>query len=368
MAPVILAAHANPRIQPLVVSTGQHREMLKPILQLFQIKPDVDLELMQPNQTLASLTARAMQELDRLLAREKPDAVAVQGDTTTAMVAAMAAFYARIPVAHVEAGLRSDRLDAPYPEEMNRRVIGQIARWHFPPTPAAAENLYRDGIDRLGGQIIVTGNTVIDALQQTRKVLDARPMDDPILGQARAWKSHPGRRMILVTGHRRENFGEPFREFCLGLRDIAEAQPNCLLVYPVHLNPNVQAPVRELLAGTPNVVLTEPAGYPVFVSLMLESDLIITDSGGVQEEGPALGKPVLVTRDVTERPEAVEAGGVLLVGPHRARLFAEANRLLGDDILYRSMAVPRSPYGDGHASERCMAALLGESVQPFALH
>ncbi|CAN5177359.1 UDP-N-acetylglucosamine 2-epimerase (non-hydrolyzing) [soil metagenome] len=358
LAPVILEARRREGIESLVVSTGQHREMLEAVLTLFAIKPDVDLALMQPGQTLPALTARAMAAFAPLLQREKPDAVVVQGDTTTAMVCALAAFYERIPVAHVEAGLRTDRRDAPFPEEVNRRLIGQLANWHFAPTEGSRQNLLRDGVQHLGGKIIVTGNTVIDALLLAVDAVKKNPPAHDDLRAALDWKSRPGACVILVTGHRRENFGEPFREFCLGLRDIATAHPEALIVYPVHLNPQVQAPVRELLAGVANIRLAPVVDYPVFVALMQAADLIITDSGGVQEEAPALGKPVLVTRDVTERPEAVQAGGVKLVGPHRQALFDAADLLLRDPKAYAEMAKARSPYGDGHAAARCIDALL----------
>ena len=365
LAPVILEAQRREAVTPLVLSTGQHREMLRPILSLFDIQPAEDLDLMVPNQTLAAFTARAIASLDEAFARLQPDAVMVQGDTTSAMCAALAAFYRRIPVAHVEAGLRTDNIHSPFPEEVNRRIVGQVARWHLAPTEGARRALLADGLDRLGGRIAVTGNTVIDALFIALERLRSSPPDNDDVRAVREWKATPGRRMVLVTGHRRENFGEPFREFCLGLRDIAEAHPEALLLYPVHLNPNVQVPVRELLANVPNIRLAPVADYPVFVTLMQMADLVITDSGGVQEEAPALGKPVLVTRDVTERPEAVEAGLVKLVGPRRQPLAEAARRLLSDPAAHGAMARAQSPYGDGHAARRTLDAVLGLPVVEF---
>lgn len=353
-------------MEPIVISTGQHREMLKPILKLFGIEPDIDLDLMRPNQTLADVTARAITALTKVFEENRPDAVVVQGDTTTAMSAAMAAFYQRIPVGHVEAGLRTDDLAAPFPEEFNRRVIGQVTNWHLAPTPRAKAMIKRDALDVLGGKIIVTGNTVIDALLQAVDSLDANPPQSEELVAAKEWKAKSAaNKFVLITGHRRENFGKPFEEFCLGLQDIANAHPEALMIYPVHLNPNVQKPVKDMLSSTPNIKLAPVADYPVFVSLMREADLIITDSGGVQEEAPALGKPVLVTREVTERPEAVDAGGVRLVGPHRATIYEWAHRLLTDCDEYSRMAQARSPYGDGLAARRIIEALLGKEVEEF---
>jgi UDP-N-acetylglucosamine 2-epimerase (non-hydrolysing) len=367
MAPMILEAKRRSGVVPIVVSTGQHREMLRPILELFQITPDVDLDLMRPNQTLGGLTARAIEAISALLEKEKPDVLVSQGDTTTAMCGALAAFYQQVPVAHLEAGLRSDRLDAPFPEEMNRRVIGQVATWHFPPTQGAKQNLLRDRVDIISDKIIVTGNTVIDALLMARENLAAHPLSSDTLREVDEWKAtRPGGgRLLLVTGHRRENFGAPFREFCRALADLADQWPDVLLVYPVHLNPNVQAPVKEILGDRPNIRLVPPAGYPEFVALMQQADLIITDSGGVQEEAPALGKPVLVTRDVTERPEAVEAGAVELVGPHRDAIVKTANAYLSGEKQHRPLALEANPYGDGQAAKRCLDALLGVEVVEF---
>ncbi len=372
MAPVILEArrHAGNGVTPIVVSTGQHREMLRPILSLFGIVPDIDLDLMQPNQTLDSLAARALTALGEVIAEQKPDAVIVQGDTTTAMCGALAAFHARVPVAHVEAGLRTNDIYSPFPEEVNRRIIGQVARWHLAPTAGARENLRRENLPPAAMRdagIWVTGNTGIDALRLAVERVAQCHTPNPSVADALTWKTGgSNRQLVLVTGHRRENFGAPFEEFCRGLLDIADAHPNALVYYPVHLNPNVQQPVRALMSGHPNVVLAPVADYPDFVLLMKNADLIVTDSGGVQEEAPSLGIPVLVTRNTTERPEAVDAGGVLMVGPNRERLYCEAHRLLSGDDAYRaSMSIPRSPYGDGHAAERCLAILQNESAQEF---
>lgn len=362
MAPVILEARRRPGIETVVVSTGQHREMLAPVLALFEIAADEDLALMRENQTLVDLVARAVERLGDAMARHAPDAVFVQGDTATAMAGALAAFFQGIPVAHVEAGLRTHNLASPYPEEANRRLIGQVTRWHLAPTQEAAANLRAEGLPpraTANGCIVVTGNTGIDALHLVRERVRSDPPQSEDLAAMKEWKAaQVGRRVVLVTGHRRENFGAPFEAFCLGLRDLAEAHPECLLVYPVHLNPNVRAPVGELLGGRENIRLAPPADYPVFVAMMDAADLVITDSGGVQEEAPALSKPVLVTRRETERPEAVAAGGVLLVGPDRAAIAGEAHRLLSDPVAYAQMAVSRSPYGDGHAAPRCLDAVV----------
>lgn len=369
LAPVIREARrrAADDLRTTIVSTGQHREMLGPVLSLFGIEPDIDLDLMEPDQSLDELVARALAGLGRVLDRERPDAVIVQGDTSTAMAGAMAAFYRRIPVAHVEAGLRTGNIHSPFPEEINRRIIGQVTRWHLAPTPRAAENLRRENLppaETPGGCLVVTGNTVIDALAWTVEHVRRHPPRHEVLERTARWKEHAGRRLVLVTGHRRENFGAPFEAFCHGLADIAAAHPEALVVYPVHLNPNVQRPVQAILSGRENVVLAPALDYPVFVAMMAQADLIVTDSGGVQEEAPWLGVPVLVTRTTTERPEAVEAGGVLLVGPDRARLFAEAHRLLAE--AGARPRAPRSPYGDGQAARRCVAALLGEPVDEFS--
>lgn len=344
MAPVILALRREPWADVRVLATAQHRHMLDQVLRFFGIEPDIDLDIMRPNQALATLTARLLLELDGVLQVEKPDAVLVQGDTTTVMAAALACFYHRIPVGHVEAGLRTGDMQNPFPEEANRVIAGRLARWHFAPTESSRQNLLREGI--ADSDIVVTGNTVIDSLLMTA----SRDLE---LGM----DLDPDRRMVLVTSHRRENFGEPFRNICRALRDLADRNPEVQFLYPVHPNPNVKDVAYELLSPCVNFRLCDPLDYAPFVAAMKRSYFIISDSGGVQEEAPALGKPVLVLRDETERPEAVDAGVVKLVGPDYDRIVAEAQRLLDDEVAYRSMARGVSPYGDGHAAGRIVRTL-----------
>ena len=344
MAPVLQALAQDPAFSSRVLATAQHRHLLDQVLAIFGIQPDLDLDIMRPNQDLSALTARLLPALDQALAQEAPDLVLIQGDTTTVMTAALACFYRRIPFGHVEAGLRTGDLDNPFPEEMNRRVAGCLARWHFVPTESARQNLLREGIDPAA--IHVTGNTVIDALLS---VSDRRPeIGIPL---------DPTKRLILVTAHRRENFGAPFREICQALLHLAETNPDIHILYPVHPNPNIQGPATEILGGHPAITLCPPLDYLPFVGAMQRAYLILSDSGGVQEEAPALAKPVLVLRNETERPEAVAAGVVKLVGPDRARIVGEAQRLLDDPAAYRSMARGVSPYGDGHAAARILTAL-----------
>jgi UDP-N-acetylglucosamine 2-epimerase (non-hydrolysing) len=344
MAPVILALRDEPWARARVLATAQHRQMLDQVLGLFAITPDVDLDLMRPDQALADLTARMIGALDRALEAERPDVVLAQGDTTTVLATGLACFYRRIAFGHVEAGLRTGDLANPFPEEMNRTVASRLARFHFAPTAASRENLLREGIpDR---DIHVTGNTVIDAL------LQVAARDVPIGPTLDATK-----RLVLVTAHRRESFGAPLREAFTALRTLAERNPDIQVLYPVHMNPNVSGPARELLGGRPRIVLCDPLEYAPFVSAMKRAYLILTDSGGVQEEAPALGKPVLVLREETERPEAVAEGVVKLVGTSADRILAEAQRLLDDPKAYAAMARGVSPYGDGHASERIVAVL-----------
>jgi len=357
LAPVILELKKRDRAQLSVCVTGQHRQMLDEALAAFGIVPDEDLGLMQPNQSLASFTGRAVEALDRYLTKLRPDAVLVQGDTTTVLCGALAAFYHRIKVGHVEAGLRTHQKYSPFPEEKNRELASRLADWHFAPTQSARENLLAEGISE--DKIQVTGNTVIDALYLAReKVKDLGLGDLPELGSLAGRANAPGARMILVTGHRRESFGEGFEQICRGLKRIALAHPQVQIVYPVHLNPNVREPVSQLLAGVGNIHLMEPLGYLPFVKLMDMSHFILTDSGGVQEEAPALGKPVLVMRQVTERPEAVEAGVVRLVGADQERIFQAADLLLRDQGGYKKMARGVSPYGDGRAAGRIADAVL----------
>lgn len=341
-------------LAPEVCVTGQHKQMLDQVLDVFSIVPAVDLSLMQPNQSLASLTARALTSVDGYLAESKPDVVVVQGDTTTAFCAALAAFYRRIPVAHVEAGLRTWNRWSPFPEEINRVCTTHLTTVHFPPTRWAAENLLKEGVS--SNSIVVTGNTVIDALQfAAKKVADQPPLVPELV-----WLDNREEQttdVVLITGHRRENFGGGFEHICQAIASLAKAFPRVRFVYPVHLNPNVREPVYRLLKEVPNVNLIEPLSYLPFVRLMIRSKLILTDSGGVQEEAPSLGKPVLVMRDTTERPEAVEAGTVRLVGAECDKIVEAATHLLTDSAAYLQMSRAINPYGDGRACERIVEAL-----------
>jgi len=346
MAPLVLRLRQSLEVKVCV--TGQHREMLDQVLSLFQIVPDYDLNLMKPNQNLANLTAEVLNGVTQILQKRKFDWVLVQGDTTSTMAGAMAAFYQKVRVGHVEAGLRTYNLNSPFPEELNRQVTSKMAQLHFAPTAESKQNLLKEGFSE--NNISITGNTVIDALHwvlEHSTPLDlALPID---LQQSR---------MILVTGHRRENFGEGFQQICEALQTIALQQPDVQIVYPVHLNPNVLEPVNRILSNLPNIHLLEPLEYPQFVHLMNQSALILTDSGGVQEEAPSLGKPVLVMRDTTERPEAVQAGTVKLVGANQRTIVDETIRLLNDSEAYRKMAFAHNPYGDGTASKKIMDALM----------
>lgn len=354
MAPVYLKLKTDPRTEVSLIATAQHRQMLDQVLSVFGIDPDVDLNLMQPNQTLSEVTARVVVGVQELLAQIKPDAVLVQGDTTTCLCSALAAFYERIPIGHVEAGLRTYNFDAPWPEEMNRRLTDPISRWCFAPTVRAAQDLRAERIP--DENIFITGNTVIDALLLTKEMVRRRrPTIDGLPEE-----SLEGKRLILVTGHRRESFGSPFEEFCIALRNIVHSYSDTLLVYPVHLNPNVQKPVRRILGCEERIYLLEPMEYLQFVYLMDKSYLIITDSGGIQEEAPSLGKPVLVTRAVTERPEVVEAGLAKLVGTKKEAIIAEASRLLDSVQAYAKMSQGSNPYGDGTASERIVDILCNK--------
>lgn len=347
LAPLILALAAAPELECVVVSTGQHRQMVSNILELFGIEIAVDLDVMQPRQRLADLTATLMQRLGVLLSDVRPDLVVVQGDTTTVMAAATCAFYEDIPVAHVEAGLRTGRMRSPFPEEFNRRVVSLLADMHFAPTEVAARQLLAEGV--APDKVFVCGNTGIDSLLLTLERLQRGKLSPgPALGRVLA--AHPGHRVIAVTGHRRESFGDAFRNICHAIRRVVEEFPDVLVVYPVHLNPSVREPVFELLSGTGRLVLLEPLDYVDFVYLLGQSYLILTDSGGVQEEGPSIGKPVLVMRETTERPEAVSAGASMIVGTSVDGIHGATARLLRDEALYRSMAVPRPVYGDGQTS------------------
>jgi UDP-N-acetylglucosamine 2-epimerase (non-hydrolysing) len=351
LAPVVLALRQSHELAPLVISTGQHRTMLDQALEVFGIAPDLDLGLMAPGQTLEELTARALVKMKEALAAVSPSWVVVQGDTTTALAAAMAAFYARVPIAHVEAGLRSGDLSSPFPEEMNRRMVDQIADLLLAPTRAAADHLLGEGF--APERIHVTGNTVVDALALVRERIRLRPIAIPGLPEEKA----AGKRIVLVTAHRRESFGAPLAEMLKALRQIARDNPDVLLVYPVHLNPNVDGPARAVLGGEERIALLPPLGYLEFVALLERSTLVLTDSGGVQEEAPTFGVPILVMRDNTERPEGVAAGVARLVGTSGANIVREASRLLGDPAAYRQMAAAVNPYGDGQAARRIVRLL-----------
>lgn len=359
MAPVIkeLRNYLN-KVEVKICITSQHRQMLDQVLNLFHIVPDYDLNVMEDNQTPSQVASTVLSRLEPILQSERPDWVLVQGDTTTVAAASLAAFYAKIKVGHVEAGLRTHDKWQPFPEEVNRRVAGIIADLHFAPTQQARKNLLREGVPDT--QIVVTGNPVIDSLK-TVSNLPYEPTCGPL-------KDVPwDKRLILVTAHRRENFGKPLENICLALREIAEHYDGEVhIIYPVHLNPNVQKPVYHLLATVPNITLTPPLDYLPLVYLMKRAYLILTDSGGIQEEAPGLGKPVLVLRKVTERPEAVEAGIVKILGTQRKRIVTETKRLLDDVGIYEKMTQALNPYGDGYAAKRIVKTLLGEPVTPFS--
>lgn len=366
LAPVVHAFRQNPRFQVEVCVTAQHRQMLDQVLDAFHLQPDVDLNLMQPGQTLAGLTARALTALDQHFTQRKPDLVLAQGDTTTVFSAALAAFYHKIPVGHVEAGLRTGNLYSPWPEEANRVLTTRLAALHFAPTEQAARNLIDEGVP--GQSVYITGNTVIDALLHMVREVTARPPEIPGLPED---VLSEGRRFVLITGHRRENFGQGFESICQGIATLANQFPEVAFVYPVHLNPNVREPVQRLLAKRANVYLLEPLGYRAFIDLFRRCTLVLTDSGGVQEEAPTLGKPVLVMRDITERPEGVAIGAVRLVGTEEAGIVRNVSELLNDAGAYAAMTNKPNPYGDGQASERIVAAcqsylesIAGDRVLP----
>ncbi len=358
MAPVVHRLARMPEVESLVCVTAQHRQMLDQVLNLFDIQPDVDLNLMAPNQTLAGLTAAIFTHLDPVFENLQPDWILVQGDTTTVMASAIAAYYRKIRIGHVEAGLRTGDKWQPFPEEINRRVAGVVADLHFAPTEWARENLLREGT--LDQNIVVTGNPVIDALHLVARQpqpVETRELFQKIGLAASACPGEP--RLILVTAHRRENFGQPLENICAALRTIAETYGDQVrLLWPVHLNPNVQRPAYQLLGDVPNILLTAPLDYLPLVHVLKRSTLVLTDSGGLQEEAPGLGVPVLVMRSVTERPEGVQAGTVRLVGTDEATIVSETRRLLDDPAAYEAMAQAVNPYGDGHAAERIVDALL----------
>lgn len=354
LCPLVQALRAHPEFEPHVCVTAQHRSMLDQVLDVFGIVPDTDLDLMQPGQTLSGLVSRAMAALDSYLLRENPDQVLVQGDTTTVLCAALAAFHRQIPVGHVEAGLRTWNRQAPFPEEMNRTLTSRLADWHFAPTEWARGNLLQEGI--APDRVFVTGNTVLDALRLTLATVRRDALNFPGL-PAPLFSAERERPLVLITGHRRENFGAGFEAICDAVVRLSEAFPETVFVYPVHLNPQVQGPVRARLGGRRNIFLIEPLAYAEFVVLMERSALVLTDSGGVQEEAPSLGKPVLVMRETTERPEAVEAGTARLVGTDPERIFGAVSELLNDPTAYDKMARAVNPYGDGHACERIVKIL-----------
>lgn len=362
MAPVVLALQQAEGLESLVCVTAQHRQMLDQVLNLFDIKPDYDLDLMAPNQDLFDITSKVLLGLRDVLREAQPDIVLVHGDTTTCFAAGLAAFYQNIKLGHVEAGLRTGNLRAPFPEEANRTLVGRITDYHFAPTQSSKNNLLAEGVPEQN--IVVTGNTVIDALLIVR---------DKVIGEPDSvWQEKFGeslfkticdssRKLILITGHRRENFGQGFIDLCNAIKELAQKHPDWDLIYPVHLNPNVQKPVYEILDQLDNVYLIAPLDYEPFVWIMNRSDLILTDSGGIQEEGPSLGKPVLVMREVTERPEAVDAGTVLLVGTDKEKIVSGVEKVLLDGEVYARMSKAHNPYGDGHACEKIIQTLLDAS-------
>lgn len=350
---LVFASRGRSDCDLIMCSSGQHRTMLDETFAAFDVKPDHDLEVMSEKPGLDTLTARLVERMTPLIAELAPDAVLVQGDTTTAMVGALSAYYNRVPVGHIEAGLRTNNMYSPWPEEGNRRLVGSLARWHFPPTTVAEANLLREGVDP--ASIMVTGNTVIDALLWTRDRISTGPAHEALAKQF-SWLD-ASKRLVLVTGHRRENFGDGFRQICLALKQIA-ARGDVEILYPVHLNPNVKGPVHEMLADAPNVHLIAPQPYRAFVYLMTRAHLILTDSGGIQEEAPSLAKPVLVMRDTSERMEAIDAGAARLVGTNAGSIVNEATRLLDDAAAYEAMASVRNPFGDGKASQRILDRLM----------
>lgn len=366
--PVIHALKADPRFETVVVNSGQHKELLAPVLEWFDIKPDHTMDVMSPGQPLAALTGKLLNGLFNIMEQERPHIVAAVGDTTTAFVAALASHYAYdyhvrndtegtsrhfTEFAHIEAGLRTGNLYAPFPEEANRKMIGQIAHWHFSPTFTAAQALFDENITE---RVFITGNSAIDALHWTVAKLDAthRPLPHGV---------SPNRPFVLITGHRRENYGDGFQHICNAIRTLAGRYPQFNFIYPVHLNQHVKGPVHEMLGNIPNVMLTEPAAYPDFINLMRHSHLILTDSGGLQEEGPALGKPVLVMRETTERPEGIVAGTAKLVGTSEDSIVSNVAALLDSEAAYARMANAVNPYGDGKACGRMLNLLAGESAE-----
>ncbi len=351
MAPLILEAQRDSFFDVRVCVTGQHREMLHQVLEFFEILPDFDMNVMQPNQSLFDVTCSIIKSLEKVLLAERPDLVLVQGDTTTAFTGALAAFYGKVPVAHIEAGLRSGDRYSPFPEEMNRALAGRLSDFHFAPTVRAADNLGKEGISE---NVWVVGNTVIDALFLGLELI--RKSDEKSYSEFFA-SADFSRRIILVTGHRRESFGMPFENICHALKELVDRHDDIEIVYPVHLNPNVREPVRRILKNSERIHLLEPLNYPQLIWLMDRAYMVVTDSGGIQEEAPSLGKPVLVMRDVTERTEGIEAGTCKLVGTDRGKIVAEARELLTDFNVYDRMAKSVNPYGDGKSAGRILAII-----------
>lgn len=357
MAPLVSALRSDPDFSLRLCVTGQHRQMLDQVLTAFDLTPDHDLDVMRPSQSLFDVTACVLRAMQSVLEAEQPDLVLVHGDTATTFASALAAYYRQIPVGHVEAGLRTGNLYSPWPEEANRKLTAAVTRHHFAPTLSAQKNLLAEGIHP--SRICVTGNTVVDALLSCR----ARISSDGVLKERLSEQlgSIIGRgRIILVTAHRRESFGGGFERICVALREIATKFPDCVIVYPVHPNPNVSGPVKLRLSGVGNIIMIDPLDYVPFVYLMMMSHIILTDSGGIQEEAPSLGKPVLVLRDTTERPEAVAAGTVKIVGTNVEKIVTEASRLIRDDSVYRTMANALNPYGDGRACGRILEWLKND--------
>lgn len=363
MAPLVKAFQENRLFQTKVCVSAQHREMLDQVLDFFEIIPDFDLDLMRKGQDLFDLTARILTEIKPVLLTYMPDYVFVHGDTTTSMATALASFYHGVKVCHIEAGLRTYNKLAPFPEEINRQITGKISDFHFSPTKSSESNLIAEGVS--SHDILITGNTVIDALFLTVEKIKNMPSNDQIKKLEKIIDTT--KKIVLVTGHRRENFGEGFLNICKALKRISE-QANTQVIYPVHLNPNVQKPVYDILNSCDNISLITPLNYPAFIWLMNRSTIIITDSGGVQEEAPSLGKPVLVMRNVTERPEAVEAGTVILVGTDEEKIFNEATKLLNHSKHYQAMSAKHNPYGDGNACQRVVDFLENKELEKKEIH
>ena len=361
MAPLVKEFQNSPDFETIVCVTAQHREMLDQVLNLFDITPEYDLDVMKPGQDLYEVTSNILLGLKPVLAEAKPDVVLVHGDTATTMATSIAAFYQQIPVGHIEAGLRTHNIYSPWPEEGNRQVTGRLATYHFAPTDESRANLLKENVDDTN--VIVTGNTVIDALLSVVSKIESDKALEQTLVATIADKGYvvdKSKRLILVTGHRRENFGQGFLNICEGLKSLAVEYPDVDIVYPVHLNPNVQKPVNEILSDVDNVFLIDPLDYEPFVYMMYNSHFILTDSGGIQEEAPSLGKPVLVMRDTTERPEALAAGTVKLVGTDKDKIISECKILLEDAEAYKVMSRSHNPYGDGKACERIVSYLKGK--------